>query len=1164
MDARGGEITWYLTANDADFDATTRRVRRNAKQTGDDVDREFKRGFGGAKLSLDDFRKNLSRSAQLFRDFQIALRGFELTSMVIGASIATGAIIELVGALTALGGLLFTVPAGVAAFAGAFSTLKIATGGIADAFKAATKTTGGMSAASTLARRQADIMRNGMKQDAALTERLTDLTEQYADTVKELAEERLRVLNETIMKGVTAWSNITSAARSFLDVARDIDAISQDVATAQMNLNSAILTYGASSVQAREATQALYEAQARLADANAELDYSYTNIKDNVRDLATNLNSLTKANRNEMKASSLNLKALRLEKQSRGENVTEIENIIAVLDELIDIKDTRLTLNPDLAGAQADLDALKNQFPQIAFASEMAASSTEESLVKSLGKISKSMDDVRADREELQRDLIRQMAELNESAAASAAGQDPFAGLSKNAKAFVLALIDVKNAFEPVKNVIQDNFFAGLDTEIRNIAKTSFPMLERGLGNIATAFNGMAKEASRVIQQPFFQGAVEGSLNNTATATNILTAAVEPLARVFTDLVNIGNPYVLMLSEWVVKQSELAAAFTGSVEGQKKMTDAINLGITALQSIGSLLGAIGGLFLDLFRISNEAGISFIGTLTEMINKVRDWLKTAEGQEKMQALFEATDTIFRGLLEVLGGVVNGILGIVKAYNDLEGPLKDVVTNLLIFAAAFTPIITYASSVASSLSLVKAAATEVGQALSIIFSGGRLVDEIGEFTEKGLSLNKVFSLIGKHPILAILGALAAVFVYLGTQTTVFQDAFKALQPTFDATWKALQPLFTVFGQLAEVLGGAIAQIVPVIAEVFGQILAAILPLIPPLLQLVMTLLPVLVTIIQAVIGVIQILMPIITFLAQVIGTILVIAVNILVGVLQFVIGVVQAVANAFVGAWNGIVAIWNGAGAFFQGLWDGIVLVFSVVGTFFADLFRGAWEGIKNIWNAAVGFFQGVWNGIVNIFNVVVGFYVGIFQRAWDGIKNIWNAVGGFFRDVWNNIVNAFSGAMNLGKNIVEGLWNGISNMVSWIGNKIRGFGESVLGGIKSFFGIKSPSRVMRDEVGKMLGLGIAGGIVDSTAAAVKAAKDAATAITDGFAMSAMTADLGIDASGTLSSQFAPAMVSETSGSNGFAQGVVINQTNEVHTDLDMDQVNRNLTWELNKL
>ena len=62
-------------------------------------------------------------------------------------------------------------------------------------------------------------------------------------------------------------------------------------------------------------------------------------------------------------------------------------------------------------------------------------------------------------------------------------------------------------------------------------------------------------------------------------------------------------------------------------------------------------------------------------------------------------------------------------------------------------------------------------------------------------------------------------------------------------------------------------------------------------------------------------------------------------------------------------------------------------------------------------------------------------------------------------------------LSIGKNIVQGLWNGISDMTGWIIDKISGFGESVLGGIKSFFGIKSPSRLMRDEVGKYLAQGV---------------------------------------------------------------------------------------------
>ena len=50
------------------------------------------------------------------------------------------------------------------------------------------------------------------------------------------------------------------------------------------------------------------------------------------------------------------------------------------------------------------------------------------------------------------------------------------------------------------------------------------------------------------------------------------------------------------------------------------------------------------------------------------------------------------------------------------------------------------------------------------------------------------------------------------------------------------------------------------------------------------------------------------------------------------------------------------------------------------------------------------------------------------------------------------------------------------MTGWILDKISGFGESVLGGIKKFFGIASPSKVFRDEVGKNLALGLGEGFV----------------------------------------------------------------------------------------
>lgn len=74
-------------------------------------------------------------------------------------------------------------------------------------------------------------------------------------------------------------------------------------------------------------------------------------------------------------------------------------------------------------------------------------------------------------------------------------------------------------------------------------------------------------------------------------------------------------------------------------------------------------------------------------------------------------------------------------------------------------------------------------------------------------------------------------------------------------------------------------------------------------------------------------------------------------------------------------------------------------------------------------------------------------------------------------VKDGIVQGISGMADVGKNLVQGLWNGINNAKDWVLDKIKGFGKSVLNGIKSFFGIKSPSRVFRDEIGKNLALGI---------------------------------------------------------------------------------------------
>jgi phage-related protein len=65
-------------------------------------------------------------------------------------------------------------------------------------------------------------------------------------------------------------------------------------------------------------------------------------------------------------------------------------------------------------------------------------------------------------------------------------------------------------------------------------------------------------------------------------------------------------------------------------------------------------------------------------------------------------------------------------------------------------------------------------------------------------------------------------------------------------------------------------------------------------------------------------------------------------------------------------------------------------------------------------------------------------------------------------------------ISVGGQLLAGLWQGISDKVGWIVEKIKGFGNTVMNTIKGIFGIHSPSKVFRDEVGEMLALGLGEG------------------------------------------------------------------------------------------
>jgi hypothetical protein len=67
---------------------------------------------------------------------------------------------------------------------------------------------------------------------------------------------------------------------------------------------------------------------------------------------------------------------------------------------------------------------------------------------------------------------------------------------------------------------------------------------------------------------------------------------------------------------------------------------------------------------------------------------------------------------------------------------------------------------------------------------------------------------------------------------------------------------------------------------------------------------------------------------------------------------------------------------------------------------------------------------------------------------------------------------------VGKNLVSGLWEGISGSIDWIKNKIKGWVGDVTKFLKKLFGINSPSRVFKEEIGTNLALGVGEGFADT--------------------------------------------------------------------------------------
>ena len=95
-----------------------------------------------------------------------------------------------------------------------------------------------------------------------------------------------------------------------------------------------------------------------------------------------------------------------------------------------------------------------------------------------------------------------------------------------------------------------------------------------------------------------------------------------------------------------------------------------------------------------------------------------------------------------------------------------------------------------------------------------------------------------------------------------------------------------------------------------------------------------------------------------------------------------------------------------------------------------------------------------------------------------IPNLIKAIPRIIKAIVNGFANYKSNMGDVGLNLVKGIWEGISGSLQWIKNKIRGWVGNITSFIKRLFGINSPSKVFKEQIGTNLALGIGEGFSET--------------------------------------------------------------------------------------
>lgn len=452
-----------------------------------------------------------------------------------------------------------------------------------------------------------------------------------------------------------------------------------------------------------------------------------------------------------------------------------------------------------------------------------------------------------------------------------------------------------------------------------------------------------------------------------------------------------------------------------------------------------------------------------------------------------ALEGAAISIGEALLPMIKGLVSVLQGALTWFNGLNSGVKTTIVTVGLVVAAIGPLLLILGSLASAIgNLIELRALMTGSSVlssaigrvSGLFTGLRNVI-MGSVVP---AIQSLWAFMLANPITIVIAAIAALvagFIYLWNNCESFRNFWINL-------WDNIVEVVTKIPETIQNLGQQFQA-------VFQNII----------ISLRMLLLNGINTMKEAFSnGLATLLDPIINWGYSVNGY-LGDAFTDLYGIIEDTFNLIadyirdfaSIMISIFTGDWQGAL---QGVQNLFSNLGNNIMNILSDLKNFISEIFMGIVEAIKgnlsqaynNVVNwasqmtskareAGSNFLKNVISAIQNLPSKVWSLLSQAISKAANFVSQFGQKATQAGRTFTTNIVNGVksipSKMVSIGKSIVQGIWKGISGAGSWLRSQISNFASNIVKGFKSSFKINSPSKIMRDIIGKGIVEGIGVGI-----------------------------------------------------------------------------------------